>query len=90
MIKIEKDEKIAKEQENIINKIKDNAIKKGVIKKSPKIKIVNKNFTGKVLKISKGFYKDGNQHTLKAGTKWEDIDAFFRKHISFSIKDFNK
>lgn len=84
-----KQEKVAEEQEKIINKVKELATKRGIVKKSPKIKVVDKNFAGKTLKISKGFYKDSNQHTLKAGTKWEEIDAFFRKHINFTIKDFN-
>ncbi len=81
--------KIAKEQETIINRFKDKAIKKGIIQKSPKIKIVSKDFAGKTLRIGKSFYQNGKQGTLKAGTKWEEIDAFFRKRISFTTKDFN-
>jgi len=85
-----KREDIKKESEDIINSVKNAKIKEGVIEKTPQIIIRDVDYAGKKLKISKSFFKNGKQSTLKAGIKWEDINPYFRKHINFSKKDFIK
>lgn len=56
-----------------------------------KIVVVNgkKDFKGRSLKVNKGLFKNGQNYTYKAGTKWEDIDIFGKKNIHFNESDFS-
>ena len=77
--------------ENVLNKVKKNKEDKGVIPADNKKIVITGNantFKGKSLKITKGLFKDGQNYSYSAGTKWEDIDNFGRKNISFLITDF--
>ena len=78
--------------QNVLNAVKKNKEDKGVIPADNKKIIITGNantFKGKSLKISKGLFKDGQNYNYPAGTKWEDIDNFGRKNISFSEADFD-
>jgi len=83
------DDSVKEEAQEIINAVKDEQIKEGIIDKTPQIVVVSTDFAGKKLKISKGLYKNGRQITIEAGTKWEDVSPFLRKNIKFTEKDFN-
>lgn len=86
-------ETITKESvQNVLNTVKKSKEDKGEIPAdNKKIRITgNANtFKGKSLKITKGLFKDGQNYSYPAGTKWEDIDNFGRKNISFSKADFD-
>jgi len=79
---------IKEESQKIINVVKEIKIKEGVIDKTPQVIIKDVDYAGKKLKITKSFLKNGKQSTLKAGTKWEDVTPYFRRHLNFSQKDF--
>lgn len=75
-----------------ISTLKTNKEEKGIIPATNKKIIIRSgvsNFKGKSLKIDKGLFKNGRNHFYKAGTKWEDVDAFGKKNIVFSESDFN-
>ncbi len=77
--------------QNVLNKVKKAQEDKGVIPADNKKIIITGNadtFKGKSLKISKGLFKNGQNYNYPVGTKWEDIDNFGRKNISFSKADF--
>jgi len=88
-IKLKKtdDESVEKEIEGVMNAVKTNKVENGIIPKSPSI-VIN-NFAGKKLIRDKSIVKGGNQYFMKKGTAWEDVDMFFRRHCSFSDKDFD-
>ena len=69
-----------------MNAIKDDKIKNGIIPTTSHIVIDN--FAGKKLKRVKSVIFKGIQYFLKKGTEWNDIDAFYRRNIRFSSKDF--
>ena len=78
--------------QNVLNKVKKNKEDKGLIPADNKKIVITGNantFKGKSLKISKGLFKDGQNYSYPAGTKWEEIDNFGRKNISFSEADFD-
>lgn len=78
--------------QNVLNAVKKQKEDKGVIPADNKKIVITGNantFKGKSLKIAKGLFKDGQNYLYKAGTKWEDIDNFGRKNISFSKADFD-
>jgi hypothetical protein len=91
-----KDKKdIRKEQANeieaVLNAVKKDKEENGVIPADNKKIIIidgQKDFSGKSLKIQKGLFKNGQNYSYAAGTKWEDIDIFGRKNIHFSESDF--
>lgn len=87
-LKIKENEKqsIEVEVKEVMNTIKDSQIKNGMIPSTPPIEVYN--FAGKILKIDKSVLWNDKQYFVKKGTAWEDVDAFFRRHISFSTKDF--
>lgn len=78
---------IEDEVQGIMNVIKNDQIQNGNIPRTSPIAVMN--FAGKVLNKCKSVYMNCNQYFLNAGTAWEDIDAFHRKHISFSESDFD-
>ena len=81
------DESAEKEVQGILNSIKDRNINEGIIPKTTSRLLVN-DFAGKKLSRSKSVILNGQQFFVKAGTKWEDVDKFARKHIVFSEDDF--
>lgn len=62
----------------------------GIIPATAKIAIIDghKDFSGKSLRITKGLFKNNQNYSYAAGTKWEDIDVFGRKNIHFEESDF--
>lgn len=87
---IKKDEK-STEFQNVLSSLKKEKEDKGAILPNNKKIIIKGNanlFKGKSLKIDKGLFKDGENYVAPAGTKWEDINNFLRKNISFSQADF--
>lgn len=85
-LKVNKGESDAEEVAEAINTIKEHDVKNGRMPKTASVKI--EDFAGKVLKRTKSVIKGNNQVTVEKGTKWEDIDAFGRKQISFQKEDF--
>ena len=88
-----KDNKITESSDldKALDVLKTKREEKGIIPKSDKKTIIvngKKEFTGKSLKIDKGLFKDGQNYTYRAGTKWADIDVFGKKNISFAESDF--
>lgn len=78
--------------ENALNTIKKAKETKGIIPGNNKKIIIKGNseqFTRKTLRIDKRLFKDGENYLVPAGTKWEEIDNFHRKNISFSKADFD-
>jgi len=81
----------SKEIETAINMIKDKREEKGIIPATKKKLLIGGgvvNFSRKSLRIDKGLFKNGQNYSYKAGTSWEDIDAFGRKNIAFNESDF--
>ncbi len=76
-----------KEIEEIMNSITDKKIETGDLPSSTSHVLVQ-DFAGKVLRRTKSVFISGTQYFVKAGTKWEDVDKFARKQISFSDADF--
>lgn len=87
-----KDKKIeSSELDKALDVLKAKKEESGIIPKSSKKTIIvngKKEFKGKSLRIDKGLFKNGQNYTYKAGTKWADIDVFGKKNISFSESDF--
>lgn len=86
-------EKIEKDDvELALNTLKKKKQEAGAIPNdNKKIVIINGkiDFKGKSLKVNKGLFKNGQNYTYKAGTKWEDIDNFGKANIRFNESDFN-
>jgi len=80
------DAPIESQLEGIMNTIKKDKIQNGIMPKTAGISIMN--FAGKVLSKGKSCYVNGNQYFINAGTAWEDIDNFHRRHIAFTDDDF--
>lgn len=81
----------AKEFESALNALKKKKEEKGIIPSDNKKVVIidgKKDFSGKVLKIQKGLFKNGQNYTYSAGTKWEELDVFAKKNIHFSESDF--
>jgi len=76
----------AEELTGILKNIKGIAIKDGIIPKSSHVLI--QDFAGKKLKRTKSLILNGAQYFLKAGILWEEVEQFFRKHITFTSEDF--
>ena len=83
---VKENDPIEKEIEGIMNVIKDEKIKNGIIPPSNPISI--NNFAGKVLKRNKSIIFKGQQLFLNKGVAWKDVNAFFRKNMKFSSEDF--
>lgn len=88
----EKKDGIAKDIEVALETIKTAKEQKGIIPTTnQKIVIAgtSEQYKGKILKVTKRLLKGGQNYSIPAGTKWEDIDNFHRINISFSKADFN-
>jgi len=85
--------KIEKEDlQNAIDTIKKKKEFDGSIRSDNKKIIITENgienFSGMTLRITKGVIRNDVYYSYKAGTKWEDIDIFGKKNISFNKSDF--
>lgn len=90
-----KNKEIRKEEANEIevalNVLKEKKEQAGQIPAdNKKIVIIGgtQDFSGKSLRITKGLFKNDQNYSYAAGTKWEDIDLFGRKNIHFEESDF--